>query len=171
MKVYPVDLMQLYLTRRNLNGIAGIDLSGITPLVDKTVALGSGADFEDRKKRIDLPLTKEGAYLVLIRGDNLHASGIVLVSPLEIEVLEEDLQMMIGPGAVKGTPGRVRVTVRDARTREFLAKVEVKVIGSADPQFTSGETDLRGVFVAEGPNGVITVRLAEGDEPVCLLSG
>ncbi|HMF35108.1 MAG TPA: MG2 domain-containing protein, partial [Isosphaeraceae bacterium] len=28
--VYPVDLMQLYLTRRNLNGIAGIDLAGIT---------------------------------------------------------------------------------------------------------------------------------------------
>ena len=27
-KVYPVDLMQLYLTRRNLNGIAGIDLAG-----------------------------------------------------------------------------------------------------------------------------------------------
>src|SRR5262249_3427592 len=35
-KVYPVDLMQLYLTRRNLNGIAGIDLAGITPLVEKT---------------------------------------------------------------------------------------------------------------------------------------
>ena len=99
---------------------------------------------------------------MLIRGDNLHASGIVLVSPLEIEVLEEDLQMMIGPGAVKGTPGRVRVTVRDSHTKEFLAKVEVKVIGSADPQFTSGETDLRGVFVAEGPNGVITVLSRRG---------
>ena len=48
------------------------------------------------------------------------------------------------------------MTVRDARTKEFLPKVQVKVIGSADPQFTSGETDLRGVFVAEGPNGVIT---------------
>ena len=43
-KVYPVDLMQLYLTRRNLNGIAGIDLAGITPLVEKTVPLGDGAD-------------------------------------------------------------------------------------------------------------------------------
>ena len=46
-KVYPVDLMQLYLTRRNLNGIAGIDLAGITPLVEKAVVLGSGADYED----------------------------------------------------------------------------------------------------------------------------
>jgi alpha-2-macroglobulin len=63
---------------------------------------------------------------------------------------------VIGPGAVNGTAGRVRVTVRDARTKDFLPKVEVKVIGSADPQFTSGVTDLRGVFQAEGPNGVIT---------------
>ena len=30
-KVYPVDLMRLYLTRRNLDHIAGIDLAGITP--------------------------------------------------------------------------------------------------------------------------------------------
>ncbi len=71
--------MQLYLTRRNLNGIAGIDLAGITPLVEKTVALGDGADYDDKSKSIDLPLTKEGAYLTMIRGDNLYASGIVLV--------------------------------------------------------------------------------------------
>ena len=32
-KVYPVDLMRLYLTRRNLDAIAGIDLAGITPLL------------------------------------------------------------------------------------------------------------------------------------------
>ena len=88
-KVYPVDLMQLYLTRRNLNGIAGIDLAGITPLVEKTVALGSGADYDDKSRTIELPLTKEGAYLVMIRGDNLYASGIVLVTPLEMEVLED----------------------------------------------------------------------------------
>ena len=88
-KVYPVDLMQLYLTRRNLNGIAGIDLAGVTPLVEKTVALGDGADYDDKSKSIDLPLAKEGAYLTMIRGDNLYASGIVLVTPLEMEVLEE----------------------------------------------------------------------------------
>ena len=110
-KVYPVDLMQLYLTRRNLNEIAGIDLAGITPLVDKTVALGSGADFEDRKKRIDLPLEKDGAYLVMIRGENLHTSGIAVVSPLEIEVNEE--AQAVGSGSVG--IGRVRMTVRNAR--------------------------------------------------------
>ena len=81
--------MQLYLTRRNLNGIAGIDLAGITPLVEKTVTLGDGADYGDKAKSIDLPLTKDGAYLVMLRGENLYASGIVLVSPIEIEVLED----------------------------------------------------------------------------------
>ncbi|MDR3619857.1 MAG: MG2 domain-containing protein [Paludisphaera borealis] len=143
--VYPVDLMQLYLTRRNLNAIAGIDLAGITPLVEKEVVLGSGADYDDKTRTVDLPLAKEGAYLVMIRGDDLYASGIVLVSPLELEVLEEP------------PSGRVRVTVRDARTKEFLPKVQVKVIGSANPQFISGETDLRGVFVAEGVQGQATV--------------
>jgi hypothetical protein len=157
-KVYPVDLMQLYLTRRNLNGIAGIDLSGITPLVDKTVALGSGAEFEDMKKRVDLALAKEGAYLVMIRGENLHTSGIVLVSPLEIEVAEEP--QVIGPDS--SGMGRARVTVRDAATKDFVPKVEVKVIGSRDPRFNSGETDLRGVFAVEGLNGVITAVARKG---------
>ena len=55
---YPVDLMQLYLTRRNLNGIAGIDLAGITPLVEKSIALGDGSDYDDRSRMIELPLPR-----------------------------------------------------------------------------------------------------------------
>ncbi|MFO0909329.1 MAG: MG2 domain-containing protein [Isosphaeraceae bacterium] len=140
-KVYPVDLMRLYLTRRNLDEITGIDLAGITPLVEKSVKLGNGEDFADKLRKLDLGLTKEGAYLVMARGENLYASGIVLVSPLELEVLEE-------PGA-----GRVRVTVRDAATGTLVPKVQVKVIGSNNSAFLSGETDLRGVFVAEGVQG------------------
>jgi hypothetical protein len=149
-KVYPVDLMQLYLIRRNLNGIAGIDLAGITPLVEKTVWLGIGADYDDKVKSIDLPLTKEGAYLAMIRGENLYTSGIVLVSPVEVDLLEDP------------AGGRVRVTVRDARTKEFLPKVQVKVIGSDNPQFVSGETDPRGVFVAEGVLGTVTAVARKG---------
>ncbi len=150
-KVYPVDLMQLYLTRRNLNGISGIDLAGITPLVEKAVALGSGADYDDQTRSIELPLAKEGAYLAMIRGENLYASGIVLVSPLEIETLED-------PAA-----GRVRITLRDARTKNLLPKVLVKVIGSENPTFISGATDLRGVFVAEGVRGMVTAVARKGD--------
>jgi hypothetical protein len=151
--VYPVDLMQLYLTRRNLNAIAGIDLAGITPLVEKSITLGSGSDYDERVKEIDLPLTKEGAYLVMIRGDNLYASGIALVSPLELEVLEEPAS------------GRVRISVRDARDQSLVPRVQVKVIGSNNPEFFSGETDLRGVYVAEGVQGQVTavVRKASNE--------
>ncbi len=143
-KVYAVDLMRLYLERRNLDGIAGIDLAGIHPLVEKTVKLGDGLDFDEKTYFLDLPLEKEGAYLVMARGENLYASGIVLVSPLEMEILEET------------DAGRVRVRVLDARTKDFVPKVQVKVIGSDNPTFFSGETDLRGVFVAEGVRGPVT---------------
>jgi tetratricopeptide (TPR) repeat protein len=169
-KVYPVDLMQLYLTRRNLNAIAGIDLAGITPLVEKTVTLGSGADYDVKSKAIELPLAKEGAYLTMIRGENLYASGIVLVTPLEMEVLEGDAPAV--PASPPTTPvGRVRITVRDARTKEFLPKVQVKVIGSDNPQFISGETDLRGVFVAEGVRGVVTAVSRKGDAQYAFYRG
>jgi hypothetical protein len=87
-KVYPVDLMRLYLTRRNLDQIAGIDLAGITPLFETTIKLGKGEDYADKVKALDLPLKQEGAYLVMVRGDALYASGIVLVTPLDLDVLE-----------------------------------------------------------------------------------
>ena len=34
--------------------------------------------------------------------------------------------------------GRVRVTVREAQTRDLLSKVQVKVIGSGNPQVLLG---------------------------------
>ncbi|WP_165243823.1 MG2 domain-containing protein [Paludisphaera soli] len=148
--VHPVDLMQLYLARRNLDAIAGVDLAGITPLFEQSVTLGSGDDYEDRTKVIELPLAKNGAYLVMIRGGDLYASGVVLVSPLEVDVLEE------------AAPGRVRVVVRDARSKSPASRVQVKVVGSADPEFQSGETDLRGVYSAEGLNGAATVVVRKG---------
>jgi uncharacterized protein YfaS (alpha-2-macroglobulin family)/tetratricopeptide (TPR) repeat protein len=147
-KAYPVDLMRLYLTRRNLDGIAGIDLAGITPLHEATIPLAAGADFQDHQASIDLPIKKEGAYLVMIRGDDLYSSGIVLVSPLEMDVMEEE-------PSTTGEAG-IRITVRDAQSKELLPKVQIKVVGSAMTQFVSGETDLRGVFVANGVQGVVT---------------
>jgi alpha-2-macroglobulin len=86
----------------------------------------------------------------MIRGENLYASGIVLLTPIELEVLEEP------------AGGRVRVTVRDARSGDLLPKVLIKVNGNADSQFNSGETDLRGVFVAEGLHGILTVVARQG---------
>ena len=158
-KVYPVDLMRLYLARKNLDAIAGIDLAGITPLHRETIRLGDGRDFEDKDRDLPLPLVKEGAYLVMVRGDDRYASGIVLVSPLELEVLEE-------PDA-----GRVRVAVRDARTGDPVPKVQVRVIGSGNDRFVSGQTDLRGVFLAEGVRGQVTAVARQGTDRYALHRG
>ena len=51
--------------------------------------LGDGKDYRDRERPLTLPLKEEGAYLVVCRGDDLHASGLVLVTPLAVEVQEE----------------------------------------------------------------------------------
>ena len=97
-----------------------------------------------------MPLKEEGAYLVVCRGDNLHASGLVLVTPLAVEVQED------------AASGRVRTTVKDAKAEKYLNAVHVKVIGSRNGDFVSGETDLRGVFIADGIQGTSTV-IAQAD--------
>jgi hypothetical protein len=81
----------------------------------------------------------------------LHASGLVLVSPLKVEVQED------------APAGRVRVTVKNVLEDEYLADAHAKVIGSRNSEFISGQSDLRGVFVAEGVQGKSTV-IAQVDD-------
>jgi len=144
-KVYRIDLMKFGLLQRNLQQITAINLAGIEPLHDVSIELGDGNDYADKTKDIPLPLDKEGAYLIVARADNLHASGLVLVSPLELEVNEDS------------TSGRVRVTVKTRREQKYLDDVHVKVIGTSNKEFTSGDTDLRGIFVADTIEGKSTV--------------
>jgi uncharacterized protein YfaS (alpha-2-macroglobulin family)/tetratricopeptide (TPR) repeat protein len=144
-KVYRIDLLKYSLLNRNLGNITQINLAGIRPYHEANVELGDGKDFRDRDKKLELPLKEEGAYLVVCRGEDLHASGLVLVTPLGLEIQEEQ------------SSGRVRATVKDLLLDKFVTDVHVKVIGSANTDFTSGETDLRGVFVADGITGQSTV--------------
>ena len=150
-QVYRVDLMKLYLREKNLSQVTQARLMGIAPEVSQTVPLGDGKDYIDKSREINLPLTEEGAYLVICRGDNLFTSGLVLITPLEIEVQE---------GTVSG---RVRVNVRDTVAGKYQSKVHVKAVGSAAGRFISGETDLRGIFIADGLRGTATV-IARDDE-------
>ena len=53
--------------------------------------------------------------------------------------------------------GRVRVNVRDAVAGKYQSKVHVKAVGSAAGRFITGETDLRGIFIADGLRGTATV--------------
>jgi hypothetical protein len=80
----------------------------------------------------------------------LYASGLVLLTPLAIEVQEDAVS------------GRVRATVKDQTTDKCAHDVHVKVIGSRNDDFVSGQTDLRGVFVADGIRGAVTVIAQAG---------
>ena len=123
MKVYRVDLMKLYLLQKNLSGITGVNLTGITPTFAETVKLGDGKDYADKSRYFWLPqiADKPGAYLVVVRGENIHRSGMVLVSSLTLEVQED------------AGSGRVRVNVRRAGDGAYAAKVHVKAVGRATP--------------------------------------
>lgn len=144
-KVYRIDLLKFGLLQRNLSRITAINLAGIRPYHDQELKLGDGKDYRDRTKDIALPLKEEGAYLVVCQGDSLYTSGLVLVTPLSLEVQED------------AASGRVRVTVKDTVADKYAHGVHVKVIGSANDQFVSGQTDLRGIFVADAIRGTTTV--------------
>ena len=150
-KVYRIDLLKFGLMQRNLNRITAINLAGIRPYHEMTLKLGDGHDFRDRKRDLQLPLKEEGAYLVVCRGESLYASGLVLVSPLTLQIQEN------------AASGRVRVTVRDATADKYAKDVEVKVIGSSNKDFTSGKSDLRGIFIADAIRGTSTV-IAKADK-------
>ncbi|MEO2023882.1 MAG: tetratricopeptide repeat protein, partial [Pirellulaceae bacterium] len=139
--VYRIDLMKFSLLRRNLAGITNINLAGIRPFHEASIPLGDGKDYRDRSIQLTLPVKEEGAYLGVCRGENLHTSGLVLVTPLALEVQED------------ATSGRVRTTVRNTVDKRYVTDVHVKVIGTRNPDFSSGETDLRGVFVADAIKG------------------
>lgn len=152
LRVYRIDLMKLGLLKRDLTGITQVNLAGIRPQHEATLELLEAEDFRDHRRQIDLPLKEEGAYLVVVRGGDLHASGLVLVSPLELDVQEDPAS------------GRVRATVKEAGLDRFLPRVELRVIGSRNPEFVAGQTDLRGVFVADAIQGRATVLArADGD--------
>jgi hypothetical protein len=119
--------------------------------VETTIKLGDGKDYIDKEQKIKLDLNEEGAYLVICRGDDLFTSALALVTPLEIEVQQDAVS------------GRVRANVINDREKEYVAEVHVKAIGSADSEFRSGETDLRGVFVADNLRGTATVIARDGD--------
>lgn len=149
-QLYKVDLMKLYLREKSLSNITRVDLAGIVPQAGEAFALGEGKDYVGKQKVLTLPLKEEGAYLAIVRGDNLFTSGLVLISPLKLEVKEN-------------REGSVRVIVTDAANGKALADAEVKALGSASPTVQSGTTDPRGVYEAGDVMGLATVLVKHGD--------
>jgi tetratricopeptide (TPR) repeat protein len=148
--VYEVDLMTLYLREKNLTNVTSINLAGISPTLRKTVQLSAGNALRTEETEASLDLTRPGAYLVICRGGSLHTSGLVLITQLELDV-HSDPQS-----------GRIRVQATSTVDQRYLHEVDVRVIGSANNSFTSGETDPRGIFVADGVRGSATVIARHG---------
>jgi len=158
-QVYRVDLMKLYLQQKNLSAITSVQLAGIKPESEQTIALGDGKDYVEKERAIPLALKDEAAYLVICRGDDLFTSGMALITPLKIEVQEDTAS------------GRVRANVLDTAKGGYRPEVHVKAIGSADSVFRSGETDLRGLFIADNLRGKSTVIAREGDSRYAFFRG
>ena len=158
-QVYRVDLMKLYLQQKNLSAITSVQLAGIKPESEQTIALGDGKDYVEKERAIPLALKDEAAYLVICRGDDLFTSGMVLITPLKIEVQEDPAS------------GRVRANVLDTAKGGYRPEVHVKAIGSADSAFRSGETDLRGLFMADPLRGKATIIAREGDSRYAFFRG
>jgi tetratricopeptide (TPR) repeat protein len=149
-QLYKVDLMKLYLREKSLSNITRVNLAGIAPQAGEAFQLGEGKDYVARKKELTLPVKEEGAYLAIVRGDNLFTSGLILISPLKLEVKEN-------------RAGSVRVNVSDAATGTALADAEVKALGSQSQVVQSGTTDPRGVFEAGSISGTSTVIVKQGE--------
>jgi len=151
LQVYRVDLMKLYLREKNLANITKVNLAGISPQAELSVPLGDGRDYIEKETKVKLNVRDEGAYLVIVRGDDLFTSGVVMVTPLKMEVQEDAVS------------GRVRANVLSTDKAGYAAEVHVKAIGSADSEFKSGTTDLRGIFIADGLRGTATVIARQGE--------
>jgi hypothetical protein len=81
----------------------------------------------------------------MLRGGDLFASGIVLATSIDLEVMEDT------------AAGRVRVAAREVGTAKPLAGLQVKLSATHSPGFRDGATDLRGVFVQDGLLGQATI--------------
>ena len=158
-KVYRVDLMKFCRAGERPGGYRRDQPVGIRPAYQGTVRLGEGRDYRDMTRTVPLPLVKEGAYLVVCRGEDLHTSGLLLITPLELEI--ESSQ----------SPPQVRVMVRDAPTGRYLSDVAVRVIDTLNGSAVSGATDLGGVFVAEGMAAAPTVIAQAGGGRPAFSSG
>lgn len=152
LRVYKVDLMTFYLTERNLERMTAIDLAGISPVIERNQKTKRGKRSEWNEMKLDFDLSEPGAYLLVAARDGAFASGMILRSDLELEV-QEDV-----------SAGLVRVNARKHAPAEPLKKVEVRVRGGRDRDFVTGETDLRGVFSANGIHGAATVLARLGGQ-------
>jgi hypothetical protein len=143
LRIYRVDLMKLYLLKGSLDELSNVNLAGIRPIASRALKFDTRHLTGLRAENVRLELPGKGAYLVLVRAGSTSTHALVLAGGLACDVSED------------AGEGRVRVTVRDERGKPVVgARVQLK--GSEGDRFLAGETDLRGIFLADGLQGTVT---------------
>ena len=149
LRAYPVDLQVLFAMRRTLEGLNRIDLSGIAPALEWTVATGGADDHAWHTTDVALPLGKDaaGVFLVVAKAGTLETSTIVLKTDLQVAIqpVGDKVRVHVSDTAGKGVRGAF-VTVSDGKTIK-----------------ARGLTDGRGVFEAPGVGSTPFVVVNAGD--------
>lgn len=158
--VYKVDLLKFYQNRKNLVDLGAMNLAGIKPVWESTVDLGE-ARFVDKTKTIELPLPAQGAYFVALKADDgemrLNASGVVVRSQIALDVQEDSTSGRVRVNVAKRAPNSANTTEGEGKGGPPLSKAEVWVIGSVNDSFRKGQSDLRGIVMADDVRGKPTV--------------
>ncbi len=141
-RIYPVDLMLLVAVQKDLSKAHEVDLTGIAPAEKSTRLFKGGKDHRWHEEKISLGARPKGAYLVVARANDLVRTSIVLVSNLTV--------------SVQRSGNRIRVYAEDAKTREPVGNVFVKVTDGKKIR-GRGFTDARGVFECQGFAGMVIV--------------
>ena len=126
---YPVDLEQMFLRERQIQASDNVALAGIEPALhmEHELPLNYGS-LAEHSVSLDLP--EQGAYLVLVSSETARTSSLVVVSELQIDLVEDPATSVL------------RVSVTDQRgVPQEAATVRVASRGSV----SSEQTDLRGI--------------------------
>jgi outer membrane protein assembly factor BamD (BamD/ComL family) len=146
-KVYAVDLAVLFAARKNLKDVHRIDLTGIAPLSTFTAAPASPAELRAVDVPVRAPVTGPGVFLLVLRGDGVDASTLVLLTDLAVRVQRVE--------------GGVRVHVEEQGKPARGASVR---IGDGSRIVAEGQTDSRGIFEARAEAGAVAVVAEKGGQ-------
>jgi hypothetical protein len=140
-KLYPVDLLLLFMKEKDLRQVSQVDLTGVAPRKELETRL-SGRPYEWNETSVPLPVEEKGAYLVVAKADEIDVSALLILSDLDVKVQRVGDKVRVYAASRKdGKPaGDAYVTVSDGN----------RIIGR-------GRTDARGVFEARGASGAVSV--------------
>ena len=155
---YKVNLMTLALREQDLSRVTEVNLSGISPTISTTVQLGgkgAGGGAMQASHEVTLPIEEVGAYLVIVRGEDIHTSCLVLINQMEL--------------VVEDNSGNIRIQSIDPVTDALIPGVQIRILNQGQVQ--SGTTDRRGLFVSDATDLIPTVIARRGSSDYAFFRG